>query len=236
MLTADDDIVLDFFAGSGTTAHSVFLQNQKDGGSRRFILVQLPEVLDPESKAQEAAADVCQELGLPLNIAALAQERVRRSAEAIRQEYPDFDGDTGFRLFRLASSNLVTWNPDRTDLEATLLSHQEHLVEGRDESDLLFELLLKRGVKLTTPVETRKVGDATIHSVGFGVLFACFTASIAKDEVDQIGQAILSWHKELEPETDSHVFFRDSAFENDVVKTNMAAILEQNGISHVRSL
>lgn len=236
MLTADNDIVLDFFAGSGTTAHSVFLQNQKDGGRRRFILVQLPELLDPDNKAQKAAANLCQELGLPLNIAALAQERVRRSAEAVRRQNPGFDGDTGFRVFRLASSNLVAWNPDRADLEGTLLSHKEHLVAGREESDLLFELLLKRGVELTTPVETRKIGGITIYSVGFGVLFACFAKSIVMDQVDAISQAIIAWHKKLEPETDSHVFFRDSAFADDIAKTNMAAILEQNGISHVRSL
>ena len=89
---------------------------------------------------------------------------------------------------------------------------------------------------MSTPVDTREIAGKSVYSVGFGVLFGCFATSIARDDVDDLAKGILDWHKELEPETDSHVFFRDSAFVDDVAKTNMAAILEQNGISHVRSL
>lgn len=236
MLTEKDDLVVDFFAGSATLAHSIFLQNQKDSGNRRFIMVQLPEKLDPEKKEQKAAASLCDELGIPKNIAALAQERIRRSAVKIKASSPEFSSDIGFKLYRLASSNLLEWNPDRHDLEATLLSHKDHLVEGRNEQDVLYELLLKRGIELTVQIEKKKVAGKTIYSIGYGVLFACLDTSIAKDDVDAVAGAIAEWHKELEPETDSHVFFRDSAFTDDIAKTNMAAILEQNGISHVRSL
>ena len=188
MLTGDDDIVLDFFAGSGTTAHSMFLQNQKDKAKRRFILVQLPEKVDPEKKQQKAAAELCAELELPLNIASLAQERIRRAAQKIRAEDPSFDNDTGFRLFRLSNSNIASWNPDRTDLETTLLNHKEHLLEGRSEQDILFELLLKRGIGLTVPIEERSVAGRKVSSIGFGVLFTCLDASIEANEVDDLAQ------------------------------------------------
>ena len=119
MLTENDDLVLDFFAGSGTTAHSIFLQNQIDEGNRRFILVQLPEKLDPEKKKQKSATALCDKLSLPRNIAALAQERIRRAAAKIRADDPSFSGDTSFKLYRLASSNILNWNPDRAGLEST---------------------------------------------------------------------------------------------------------------------
>lgn len=117
-----------------------------------------------------------------------------------------------------------------------MLSHQNHLIEGRTEQDVLYELLLKRGVDLTVPIETREVAGKTVYSIGYGVLFACLDESIKKEQVEEIGQSIVDWHQELVPSSDTHVFFRDSAFSDDVSKTNMAAILEQNGINHVRSL
>ena len=136
----------------------------------------------------------------------------------------------------MAGTNLRIWNPDSDDLDATLLSHQEHLVDGRSEKDVLYELLLKRGVDLAVPIESRESGGKAVYSIGYGVLFACLDESITKDQVEEIGQAIVDWHQELAPSSDTHVFFRDSAFSDDVSKTNMAAILEQNGINHVRSL
>ncbi|MAM70164.1 MAG: site-specific DNA-methyltransferase [Gammaproteobacteria bacterium] len=236
MLTADGDIIIDFFAGSGTTAHSIFLQSAKDSQNRRFILVQLPETVDPDVKSQSKAAIFCEENNIPLNIASMAQERLRRSAAKVKEEFPQYEGDTGFRVFKLAESNIQAWSPDRTDLEESLLSHEEHLVEGRSEQDVLYELLLKRGVDLAVPIESREVSGKNIYSIGYGVLFACLDESIAKEQVEDIAQAIIAWYGELAPSSDTHVFFRDSAFRDDVSKTNMAAILEQNGITHVRSL
>src|SRR5690606_37938529 len=121
MLTSGDDVVLDFFAGSGTTGHAVMAQNALDGGRRRYVLVQLPEPLDPENKDQKVAAEFCDKLGKPRNIAELTKERLRRSAKKIKDESPTYTGDLGFRVFKLDSSNIRAWEPDRDNLEQTLL-------------------------------------------------------------------------------------------------------------------
>jgi adenine-specific DNA-methyltransferase len=105
-VTTDDDVVMDFFAGSGTTAHGVWRENFEDGGTRRFILVQLPEPIDPEVKEQKVAANFCDKLGKPRTIAELTKERLRRVGKKIREENPLFAGDLGFRVFKLASSNI----------------------------------------------------------------------------------------------------------------------------------
>lgn len=227
-LTEPDDLVLDFFAGSCSTAHAVLHLNAvKDEAPRRFVMVQLPEPIDPK--------DVAYSHGYR-TIADIGRARIAKACAQIQDEFPDSLTDVGFRAFELASSSIKAWDPDISDLEGTLLESQSHIVHGRSENDLLYELLLKRGVNLSTPIETRSVGDCPIYSVGFGVLIACLATSIPASAVDEIANAILEWHRELEPETDTHVFFRDSAFEDDIAKTNMAAILEQNGITHVRSL
>lgn len=161
---------------------------------------------------------------------------MRRAAKQIESQSENKGIDTGFKVFSLASSNIKVWNPDRLDLEQTLLSHQEHLVEDRSEQDVLYELLIKRGIDLAVPIESRKVSGKNIYSIGFGVLFACLDKSIVQADVESIAKGILSWYQELSPSSDTHVFFRDSAFSDDVSKTNMAAILEQSGITHVRSL
>lgn len=231
-----DAIVMDFFAGSGTTAHSVLSLNAKDNGNRSYILVQLPEEFHPSSKVQKAASKFCQENGLKKVISELTKQRLIRSATAVSDEYKDFDGDVGFKVFKLDGSNIRAWNPDASDLEQTLLDHAEHLVEGRSEQDVLYELLLKRGVDLTVPIEEKEIVGKTVYSIGFGVLLACLDENIDKAEIEALGQGIADWHKELDPAADTQVVFRDSAFADDIAKTNMAAILEQNGIAHVRSL
>ena len=223
----DRDIILDFFAGSCTTAHAVFEQNMSDSGNRRFIMVQLPEKTQKGTTAYAAGFKTISDLG---------RRRIQLAAERISSERPSTMPDLGFKAFKLSSSNIVQWNPDRSNLEETLISHQNHLIEGRSEQAILYEILLKRGVDLSVPIGSREVGGNIIYCVGSGVLFACLAESITGDQVEDIGQAILDWHQELAPISDSHVFFRDSAFNDDVSKTNMTAILEQNGITHVRSL
>lgn len=222
-----DDIVLDFFAGSSSTAHSVMELNSKDGGSRRFIMVQLPERCSEKSEPFKNGVET---------ISALSAERIRRAAKSIKESGYAQDSDYGFKFFKLSSSNIQAWTPDRTDLEKSLLSHEEHLIEGRSEKDVLYELLLKRGVDLAVPIESREVAGKNIYSIGYGVLFACLDESITSDQVEDIAQGIIGWHTELSPSSDTHVFFRDSAFRDNISKTNMAAILEQSGITHVRSL
>lgn len=225
--TEDGDIVLDFFAGSCTTAQSVLEKNSDDNGGRRFIMVQLPEKVSEGTTAHSAGFNTISELGA---------KRIILVADKIRSEDPDTKLDFGFKTFKLSNSNIQAWNPDRTDLEESLLYHEEHLIEGRTEQDVLYELLLKRGVDLSVPIETREVEGKNIYSIGYGVIFACLDESITSEQIEGIAQSIIDWHTELAPSSDTHVFFRDSAFRDDVSKTNMAAILEQNGITHVRSL
>jgi len=238
LATSDDDLILDFFAGSGTTAHAVMTQNIQDGMKRRWISVQLPEPtyeIKEGKKVAKTSNKKAFEAGLE-SIADIGKERIRRAAQKLGDENRELDTDLGFKVFKLDSSNIEAWNPDRGDLDQTLLDHQEHLVEGRDEQDVLYELLLKRGVDLTVPIEERDASGKTIYSIGYGVLFACLVDKIAKTDIEGVAQSIIDWHRELAPDTDTQVVFRDSAFEDDIAKSNMTAILEQNGISHVRSL
>ena len=234
--SSEDSIVLDFFAGTGTTGHAVVAQNAIDGGSRRFILVQLPQKIDPENREQKTSADFCDKIGRPRTIAELTKERLRRVAKKMRQEISAGSCDVGFRVFKLDRSNIRTWTPNSEKLEASLFEHQDHLVDGRTETDVLYELLLKRGLDLCVPIESRTLHGKAVHAVGGGVLLACLTSEIAVDEVEALAQGIVAWHQELAPAGDTTCVFRDSAFADDVAKTNMAAILEQNGIANVRSL
>lgn len=234
--SGSNDIVMDFFAGSGTTGHSVLAQNAIDGAKRRFILVQLPEALSTENKDQKIAAKFCEDLQRPRTIAEITKERLRRAAAKVKADNPLFSGDTGFRVFKLNHSNIRAWNPNPTDLEATLFEHQDHLVEGRTEIDVLYELLLKLGLDLCVPIEQRVIAGFNLHSVGGGVLLACLSQQISRDEVESLAQGIIKWHKELAPVGETTCVFRDSAFADDVAKTNLAAILEQNGIQNIRSL
>ncbi len=223
-VTADDPdaIVLDFFAGSGTTAHAVMEMNTSDEGRRRFIMVQLPEAIADHSRFS--------------TIADVTKERVRSAAKIIKQEKPLFSGDLGFRVFKLDSSNIRAWEPDRDDLDQTLLDHQEHLKEDRTEQDILYELLLKLGLDLCAPIETQTIAGKAVHSIGGGVLMACLTTRITCDDVEPLAQGIVAWHRALAPAGDTTCVFRDGAFSDDVAKTNLAAILSQHGLTNVRSL
>lgn len=233
---SEGDIVLDFFAGSGTTGHAVMSQNAADGDNRRYILVQLPEPLDPGNRDQKTAADFCDKLGKPRNLAELTKERLRRAGKKIHEENPLFNGDAGFRVFKLASSNIKAWEPDRDDLPKTLAESVEHLKTHRTEADILFELLLKLGLDLTVPIEEKKIVGKAVHSIGAGTLMVCLATQIAAAEVEPLALGIVAWHQELSPSGESSVVFRDSAFADDVAKTNLTAILQQHGLENVRSL
>lgn len=234
--TSKDDLVLDFFAGSGTTAHAVFSQNAFDNGNRRFVTVQLPEPLDIHEKDQAEAAGFCDSINKPRVISEITKERIRRAGQKVRADNPIFAGDTGFRAFRLASSNIQAWEPDASNLENTLLKNAEHLVQGRREQDVLYELLLKLGLDLCVPISTKTIAGRTVHSIGGGVLIACLADGLNKDTVEELANGIVQWRKGLAPAVDTRVVFKDAGFADDVAKANMAAILHQNGITDVRSL
>jgi adenine-specific DNA-methyltransferase len=230
------DIVLDFFAGSGTTAHAVMAKNAADGGKRRYILVQLPELLDPENKDQAIAAAFCDKIRKPRNIAEVTKERLRRAAENIKNENPMLAGDMGFRVFKLDSSNIKSWEPDRDKIDQTLLDAIEHLKTDRTELDILYELLLKLGLDLCLPIEKRDIAGKNVYAVGGAVLLVCLSESITCEDVEPLAQGIVEWHKTLAPARDTICIFRDSAFVDDVTKLNLVGILKQNGLRDIRSL
>jgi adenine-specific DNA-methyltransferase len=217
----ENDIVVDFFAGSGTTGQAVSMMNVMDGGNRRCILVQLPEETGNSA--------------FP-TIAHVTSERLRRAGRRIMADNPTYSGDLGFRVFKLDTSNIRSWAPDPSNLDGTLLDAVEHLQSGRTESDVLFELLLKLGLDLCVAIESWAVRGHTIYSVGGGVLMSCLSEQIRREDVEDLAQAMVEWREVLAPAGDTTCVFRDSAFADDVTKTNMAAILEQHGIANVRSL
>lgn len=222
----DDDLVLDFFAGSGTTGHAVMAQNAADGGSRRYILVQLPEPLDPANAAQKTAADLCDSLGMPRTIAELTKERLRRAGGKIAAETSSKSLDSGFRVYTLASSSLKPWQPDPTNLEASLLDSVDNILPGRSEDDLLVELLLKTGIDLTLPSESRRIAGRTVHALGGGTLMVCL-ADIVEADAEALGHGIVEWRAELDPPAATTFYFKDSGFETACAKANLAAILRQ---------
>ena len=222
------ELVLDFFAGSCPLGHAAMELGLDRSATQPFICVQLPEPTGETSAEYKAGFKTISDIG---------KARLRRARDVLSDKARvKGASDLGFKVFKLDSSNIQAWNPDRGDLDQTLLDHQRHLVEGRSEQDVLYELLLKRGVDLTVPIEVREAATKTIYSIGYGVLFACLSEQIAKAEIEGIAQGIIDWHGELAPDTDTQVVFRDSAFEDDIAKSNMTVILEQNGIAHVRSL
>jgi adenine-specific DNA-methyltransferase len=231
-----DSLVVDLFAGSGTTGQAVYEANCKDGGNRKFLLVQFPFPLSPEQAEQRSSAEYCDAIKRPRNMAELTKERQRRAGKKIREENPLFAGDLGFRVFKLASSNIQAWEPDRERLAETLEASVDHLKSDRTESDILFELLLKLGLDLTVPIETRTIAGQQVHSIGAGTLLVCLSKSITAKEVEPLALGIVAWHKTQAPTGESTIVFRDSAFADDVAKTNLTAILHQHGLENVRSL
>lgn len=236
MVSDPEGIFLDFFAGSGSFGHAVMKQNAADGGCRRFFLIQLPEPLDEAIESQKAAAQLCLSLNIPKNIAEITKERTRRAAARIKSDAPMFGGDLGFRVLKLDTSNIRAWNPRPESMKDSLLAYAEHLLPGREDNDVLAELLLKLGLDLCVPTQARTVAGKQLQSIGGGVLIACLEPQIQASDVEPLAQGIIAWHRELAPAGDTTCVFRDSAFADDVAKTNMAAILEQNRIANVRSL
>lgn len=233
-----EGIVLDFFAGSGTTAHAVMAQNSADSGTRRFIAVQLPQPVDPSEN--KVAADFCDKLGRPRTISELTKERLRRAGKKIKEENKLFHGDTGFRVFKLDTSNVKPWDPRPDDLPNAVTDWIENIRPGRTERDLLYELLLKLGLDLCVPIEVRTIAGKAVHNIGAGTLMVCLDKSISRADAEPLGLGLVKWAKQLAPAGGTQFVFRDSAFADDVAKTNLDAILRQNlpddALAAVRSL
>jgi adenine-specific DNA-methyltransferase len=235
-VTTGDEIVMDFFAGSGTTAHGVWMQNLEDGATRKFLLVQLPEQIEAETPEGKSTLDFCHFNGIKPTISAICKERLHRAGKNIKEKKPLFAGDLGFRVFKLDSTNIREWDPDRENLAGSLEASVDHLKADRTEQDILFELLLKLGLDLCVPIEAKKIAKHEVHNIGAGTLLVCLSRSIPSSDVEPLALGLVAWNKELKPAGETTVVFRDSAFADDVAKTNLTAILEQNGITNVRSL
>jgi len=218
------DIVVDFFAGTGSTLDAVFQQNAEDKGNRRCILIQLPEPLPgAESAGWSSVADI-------------TKARLRGAAKKVRESEPEFEGDLGFRVFKLDTSNIRAWNPNANDLRTSLFDHLEHIEPGRSADDILYEILLKLGLDLCVPIEQQTIAGKQVHSVGGGVLMACLAEDIKAAEAEALALGMAAWREAQGTVGDTTAVFRDNAFQNDVAKSNLAAILEQHGIKQVRSL
>nr|WP_255782289.1 DNA methyltransferase [Geobacillus sp. YHL] len=218
--SSTNDIILDFFSGSATTAHAVMQLNAEDGGNRKFIMVQLPEKTDETSDAYKAGYK---------NICEIGKERIRRAGEKIVQETGKTDLDIGFKVFKLDSSNIKEWDPDFDNLEQTLFDLQNNIKEDRTKEDLLYEILLKIGLPLTVPIEEIDCRGKTIYNVAYGSVLVCL-----EDEIDlDLVQEMLNYRSEHMP---PKVIFKESGFMSDAVKTNALQTLKKHGITDVRSV
>jgi adenine-specific DNA-methyltransferase len=204
-------------------------KNAEDGGNRRYILVQLPEPLDPNDANQSEAAKYLHKAGKPLNIAELTKERLRRAGKKIREKHGAAKVDTGFRVYKLATSNLKPWQPDAGDLEASILDAVDNVIPDRTEEDLLVELLLKTGIDLTLPEEKRTIAGRTVRALGGGTLMVCL-GDVGADDAEALGQGMADWIDELEP-VQTTIYFKDTGLGADgnraATKANLAAILRQ---------
>jgi len=139
--------------------------------------------------------------------------------------------DLGFKVFKLDSSNIKTWDSDFDSLEKDLLNSVDNIKKDRSSEDVLYEILLKYGLDLTLPIEERKISKKTVYSIGLGALIVCLDKDISLDVVEGIAKL----KEELNPEV-SRVVFSDAGFKDDVVKTNTVQILKQHGIDDVKSI
>lgn len=222
--TDSNSLVLDFFSGSATTSQAIMRLNSEDNGNRKFIMVQLPELIERESEAYKAGYK---------NICEIGKERIRRSGDKILSENKDKEGikklDIGFKVFKLDSSNLKSWDSSIEDLEQNLLEMDTNLKKDRSTEDLLYEILLKSGVELTAKIEEIKVGYNTLYNIGEGALLACLDDKITQDVIDEIPK-----HKS--PFMETKVIFKEAGFMSDAAKINAIQNLKQFKIEDVRSV
>lgn len=244
----NDDIILDFFAGSGTTAHAVLDLNRQDGGNRKFILVQLPEPTGREDyptiaditkervrrviqtisrgDAEKNAKTEKNEMNLSLELPPTSSLPTPSSAPSASPRDPDL----GFRVFKLDTSNFKPWNAqlphDAQALEQQLELHIDHICDDRTASDLLYELLLKSGSPLTTPTEPIGLADQTVYSVAGGALLICLERELTLELIRAMA--------DLKPE---RIVCLDEGFAgNDQLKANAVQIFKTNGITSFKTV
>ena len=204
-----DSIILDFFSGSSTTAQSIIEFNNDEKTNHKFLLIQIPEIINIKSKAYKAGYR---------NICEIGKERIRRAGDKIIEESDNKDLDIGFKVFKLDSSNLEKWDPDYNNLEQTLLTNKENIKPDRTELDLIYEIMLKYGIDLTLPIE--KINN--IYSIGYGALLICLDDNITKEIAEEIIK--------LKSDNITRVVFKESGFKSDADKTNIKETLRINNI------
>ncbi len=233
----DEDIVLDFFAGSSTTAHATLQLNAGDGGNRKFIMVQLPEATDEKSEANKAGYKTIAEISkerIRRAAAKLKEESVRAIHESPQLESPQLESpqlDLGFKVFKLDSTNIKPWEVDFDLTKSTLEDYISNIKAERHEEDVLYEILLKYGLDLTLPITEHPIAGQKVFNIGMGALIICLSDAISLEVVEGIAKL----KDKLKPEI-MRVVFKDAGFKDDVVKTNAVAILRTAGINDVRSL
>ena len=223
--------VLDFFAGSGSTAHATLQYNQETHSDIHFINIQLPELIEPNTKENKDYIKYLKEEKISTVVTEVSKERIRRAATKIKEDNPDYNGDLGFKAFKLDSTNIKPWEVDFDMTERTLEDFISNIKPDRREEDVLYEILLKYGLDLTLPLTERTIAGQKVFDIGMGALIICLADAISLKVVE--GMAKLK--EELNPEI-MRVVFKDSGFKDDVVKTNAVQILKQAGIVDVRSL
>lgn len=214
------DIFLDFFAGSSATAHAVMQLNAEDGGKRRFIMVQLPEITSEDSAARKAGYETIAEIG---------RERIRRAAEKVKTDFAEkllereTPLDVGFKAFSLDTTNFREWDNNTEDINASLLAALDTFKDGRDAEDALYEVLLKYGVDITEPLELLTIAGKTVYSLAGNYLLVCLEKKITLETVEEMAK--------LKP---TRVVCYDDGFESDEVKQNALETLKRAGVEDVR--
>ncbi len=205
----ENDIVLDFFSGSSTTANAILDYNSKENKNYKFIMVQIPEPTNEKMEAYKEGYE---------NICEIGKERIRRAGDKLVEESGNNDIDIGFKVFKLDSSNLEKWDPDYNNVQQSLTI--DNIKVDRTNEDLVYEIMLKYGIDLTLPIEEHD----NIYSIGFGALIVCLADNITK----KIAEDILKISKNS---SISRVVFKDSGFASDADKTNIKEILKVNNVS-----
>lgn len=221
----DNDTVLDFFSGSGTTAHALFRYNLNHRSSCKFILVQLPEKCKEDSDAYKGGYK---------NLCEIGMERIRRAGDEIKAlgvqtkigDMPKHNMDVGFKVFELDSSNVKKWNPSG-DLKHTLLEYENNIVSdsGRTNLDIVYEIMLKMGLELTSKIDVIENNDVTLYSISSGALMICLDD--IKDTA--VAEEMISIYKEQSPFV-WKVVFKDNGFASDDVKANTRETLKMAGL------
>ena len=204
-LELSEDIVLDFFSGSATTAHAVMLLNAEDGGKRKFIMVQLPEKTDEKSEAYKAGYK---------NICEIGKERIRRAAGKIAEENPEAEFDGGFRVLKCDSSNMKDVYYQSSEYEPSLFSSlEDNIKEDRTPEDLLFQVMLDLGVLLSSKIEETTIAGKKVFNVEDNYLIACFDDNVTDEVITEIAK-----------QQPYYFVMRDSSMASDSVATNFEQI------------